>query len=533
MWLHPLRPRLLVSVLIGLVRIAASLSFVWVCRSLVDIATGASQASLRGTVILMVAIMAVQILGNLAASYWESLIVVRSRNAICFDSFSRVLRSVWTGRESYHSGDAVNRLEEDVRVVVDLMCVRLPDIVVTLCQLLAASIYLFVLAPGLLWLLFALMIVAVVGSRMFFRTLRRLTAAIREAESGAQQHMQENLQNRVLVLTVIGVQKVLCKLGLIQKDIEANTIKRLNYNAVARGFMGAGFTFGYAAAFLWGVFGIRSGAVTFGMMTAFLQLVGQVQRPIADLARHIPAFIHALTSIERLSELTALEAEADGGEVIFSGAPQIRLRDVSFAYEGGAPVLENFSCVFPSGSITEIVGPTGVGKSTLTRLVLALLRPSSGAVTVSAEGLGQGEIPMSVAMRRNFMYVPQDAFLMSGTIRENLHLANPSATDEQMLCALHDAAADFVLDLPGGLDSVCGEGGSGLSAGQAQRIAIARAFLSSGTVLILDEATSALDPATESALLSNIRARCAGRVTVLFISHREAVASICDSVVEL
>lgn len=524
---RPVGGKVLVSVLIGLVRIAASLAFVWVCKLLVDIATGTVDKPMASYVIIMLAIMLIQILFSLGASYWENLIVVKTQNSMRHDTFGHVLRSVWTGREPHHSGDLVNRLEEDVRVVVDLICVRVPDIVVTICQLVAASLYLFILAPNLLWLLLGLMVVAVVGSRMFFKTLRRLTQAIRESDSKAQQHMQENLQNRVLVLTLIGAERVLARLGMIQKDIQDNTVRRLNYNAVARAFMGFGFMSGYAAAFLWGVLGIRSGAVTFGMMTAFLQLVGQVQRPVADLARHVPAFIHALTSIERMGELTDMPLEESGEAVTFADAPEIRIDNVSFAYEGQQkPVFDGFSCVFPSGAITEISGPTGIGKSTLVRLVLALLKPSAGGITI-------GGHPVSPSTRGNFMYVPQGNSLMSGTIRENLLLADPDVTEEKMKEALHFAVADFVLDLAEGLDARCGEDGSGLSEGQSQRIAIARAFLCKGSVLVLDEATSALDPATEAVLLGNIRSRCKGVKTVLFISHRESVSAICDQIISL
>ena len=524
---RPVRFRVLLSVLIGLVRIAASLSFVWVSKALVDIATGVSDKPLNSYVALLLGIMAVQILGNLAAGWWESynvaLVQVRMRR----DTFGHVLQSVWSGRESHHSGDLVNRLEEDVRVVVDLVCVRIPDIVITVCQLVAASVYMFFLAPKLLWLLLGLMAVAVLGSRMFFRTLRKLTAAIRGKESEAQQHMQENLQNRVLVLTLVGADRVLTRLGWIQKDIMDNTVRRLNFNAVARAFMGFGFTFGYAAAFLWGIFGIRDGVVTYGMMTAFLQLVGQVQRPIADLARHVPAFIHALTSIERLMELTDMPLEASGPDEFVEGAPEIRVENVSFAYEGqGTAVFDGFSCVFEAGKITEVAGPTGIGKSTLVRLVLALLRPSAGEILIDGR-------PVSAASRCNFLYVPQGNSLMSGTIRENLLLADASASEASMRSALHMAAADFVLDLPDGLDTLCGESGAGLSEGQCQRIAIARALLGKGRVLILDEATSALDPATEEILLSGIHSSLRGSKTVIFISHRESVARICDHVITI
>lgn len=524
---RPVLARDLVSVCIGLARVAASLAFIWASKALVDIATGALDKPFGLYTGILLGIMAIKVLGNVSANWWEDYNVVLTQNDMRFDTFSHVLRSTWSGREAHHSGDLVNRLEEDVRVVTDLICVRIPDIITTSCQLLAASVYMFILAPKLLWLLLALMVVAVVGSRLFFRTLRKLTQAIREAESKAQQHMQENLQKRVLVLTLIGAEKVLDKLKLVQKDIKGNTISRLNYNAVARAFMGAGFAFGYAATFLWGAYGIRNGVVTFGVMTAFLQLAGQVQRPIADLARHIPAFIHALTSIERLTELTDSPLEACDAPVLIPEAPQIDVNGISFKYEGQQrQIFDKFSCRFEAGRITEVAGPTGIGKSTLIRLILGLLTPSEGEILINGEKVSAGT-------RCNFMYVPQEGSLLSGTIRDNLLLANPNASEEEMRAALHLAVADFVLDLPDGLDSPCGEDGSGLSEGQCQRIAIARALLCKGSVLLLDESTSALDPQTEEILLNNIQTHCRGARTVIFISHREAVARHSDKVLTI
>jgi len=524
---RPVAGRVVVSVLIGLVRISASLTFVWVCKLLVDIVTGKSANEFKPYVIIMIGTMIVQIIGNVSASWWEGYSVVRTRNKIRKDTFSHVIKSVWTGRESHHSGDLVNRLEEDVNIVIDLMCVRIPDIIVTVCQLIAASVFLFMMAPNLLWLLLALMGVAIIGSRLFFKTLRKLTKEIRELESGAQQHMQENIQRRILVLTLIGTDRVVEKLGWYQKETFDKTVRRLNLNAIARTFMGIGFAGGYAAAFLWGVIGIKNGIVTFGMMTAFLQLVGQVQRPIADLARHVPAFIQALTSIERIDELKSLHLEESGENVIFNTCPEIRISNISFAYEGaGKKIFDNFSCTFEAGMTTEVVGPTGIGKSTLIRLILALLSPSSGEITIDGK-------PVSADTRVNFMYVPQGNSLMSGTIRENLLMADAAADEERMKDALRIAAADFVFDLKDGLESRCGETGSGLSEGQSQRIAIARALLCKGKVLILDEATSALDIETEDRLLSNIQKVCKGKKTVIFISHRSSVAKICDKVLSI
>lgn len=521
------RWRVLVSILIGILRIAASLGFVWICKTLVDIATGNVDADMTLHVGIMVGIMLLQLLLNIASSYWENLIIVKTQNKMRHEIFAHVIRSRWNGRETFHSGDTVNRLEEDIRVVVDLLCSRISDIIVTFCQMIGASIFLLSMTPGLVWLLLGLMAVAILGSRMFFRTLRRLTAAIRTKDSEVQGYMQENLQNRILVLTLTGTEKVLTRLGWLQKEVLDNTVTRLNYNAVARSFMSLGFMAGYGSAFLWGVFGIRDGAVTYGMMTAFLQLVGQVQRPVADISRHVPAFIHALTSVERLMELQELESEDEGTPQMVSEAPEIAVRNISFTYpEQTAAVFKDFSYTFEGGRMTAIAGLTGAGKSTLTKLILALLRPQEGEILIDG-------VPVSASTRCNFMYVPQGNSLMSGTIRENLLLADSEATEEQMRDALHCAVADFVFDLPSGLDTVCSEKGAGLSEGQAQRIAVARSLLQKGGVLILDEATSAVDAVTEKEMLGNLRQRFNGRKTILFISHREAVTDAADAVLNV
>ena len=528
---RPVRGRSALSVLIGIVRIAASLGFVWICKRLVDIATGVLDAPLRTHIFIMLGIMLVQLLCSVSQAAWESYNITRTGNGLRRSTFSTVLRSSFTGRETFRSGDAVNRLEEDVRVVTDLLCTRLPDMAVTLIQLVAASVYLLLMAPNLLWVLLVLMGAAVVGSRMFFRRLRVLTDSIRRQDAEVQQLMQENLQKRIVVLTLIGTERVLTRLGILQQDLLDKTVTRINYNALARAFMILGFLGGYAAAFIWGVVGIRDGVVTYGMMTAFLQLVGQVQRPIAELARQIPAFIHATTSVERLMELQQLEQEADTESVRLSGAPGVRLTDVHFHYpERPEAVLDAFSYDFAPGTLTVIMGQTGSGKSTLSRLVLGLLKPESGSIDIYGP---EGAFPAGPAVRGNFLYVPQGNSLLSGTIRENLLLARADASEEQIRTALHTAVADFVWELPDGLDTPCGEAGSGLSEGQCQRIAIARALLREGGALILDEATSALDTETEATLLDRLYGRFHGNKTLLFISHRDAISARADAILRV
>lgn len=525
----PFRWRILVSILTGILRVTASMAFVWLSKRLIDIVTGETDGILDSCVWLFAGIVLLRIATNVFASYWENHTVIIAQNALRRETFSHLMRSRWNGREQYHSADAVNRIYEDIRVLVDLVCIRIPDITITLCQLAAASVFLVLMAPGLLGLLIALMAVGLIGSRMFFRTQRRITSEIRTLDSDSQRHIQDNLQNRAIVLSQIGIDNALDRFRTIQDSLKRLYMRRLNYNSLAHGFMGFGMMAGYTAAFLWGIFGIHGGTVTYGMMTAFLQLVGQVQMPLSNLARHIPAFIQSLSSEERLAELIDLpEADWSKGKKL-EEAPGIVFENVTFAYsDAEKPVFVDFRHDFPAGSLTVITGQTGRGKSTLVRLAMGLLAPQAGRICFKLS-VGK-EVPLAMS---NFMYVPQDNNLLSGTIKENLLLAAPEATDEMLHEALHTAAADFAFTLPNGLDTPCGESGSGISRGQAQRIAIARALLHSGTVLILDEATSALDEETENIFLERLSKKYRGKKTILFVSHRSNIASYADRTLNL
>ena len=530
--LRPQRGRVLLSGLIGLVGVAASLAFVWVSKKVVDLATGASQGDLNAYVYLLLGIMLVQMLCRVGGRYWEGLIVVKAQNGLRAQVFRNVMFSTWNGKDKFHSGDTVSRLEEDIRVVVDFICVSLPDIFITISQLVAASVFIFLLSPGLAWILLLIMPVAVLCSRLFFRKLRSLTNDIRAGDAKVQGHMQENTQRRVLVRMLGATGRVLEHLSGLQDYVYGKTVTRLNYNAVSRGFMQLGFAAGYALVFLWGVYGLRDHTIGYGTMVAFLQLVGQVQRPVAGIAQQVPAFIRALSSEDRLLDLVEAPQEEEGSDVVLSGAPGVRVENLTFAYEGVRdPVVRGLDFDFKPGTMTAIVGSTGAGKSTLVRVIMSLLTPDSGRV-VLYEASGK-EVPSGVLTRCNFMYVPQGNSLMSGTIRENLLLARPDATEEDLRNVLHIAAADFVYDLQDGLDTVCAEIGAGISEGQAQRIAIARALLRPGGILVLDEATSALDADTELELLERLGAKYRGHKTILCITHRPAATSYADSVLHL
>ena len=545
----------LAYILLGIIRTLLSLTFVWVCKELVDIATGESQEPLGQWTAFMIACIVLQICCRIASSYCEQYGRINIQNNLRARLFYSLISSRWSGRERFGTGDAVNRLEEDIRVVSELVSSHIPAVVVTFAQLAAASTFLLFISPNLLWALVGLMIAGIIASRLSFRKLRSLSTAIRTKDGEIQQHIQEHLQNRVVALTIIGIERVMATLNTLHSALRYNTIKRLNFHSLNSALLSVSFMGGYAAAFLWGVYGIKSGTVTFGMMTAFLQLVSQIQMPLSELARKIPAFIHALSSIERLAELENLDPEENAPLCRLEAPAGILFKDVTFSYpDSHSGVLFNsFSHNFLPGTMTVVAGATGIGKSTLVRLMLGLLKPQSGSILIygsssnlqSASNLHDAanlhntanqqstanSHCASKATRCNFKYVPQGNTLLSGTILDNLLMADPKADRERIDAALHIAAADFVHSLPEGLQTICGESGSGLSEGQCQRIAIARALLQSGSVLLMDESTSSLDPATESLVLQNLRTL--SNHTIIFISHREAVMKSADSLLEL
>lgn len=545
----------LAYILLGIIRTLLSLTFVWVCKELVDIATGVSKEPLGQWTAFMIACIVLQICCRIASSYCEQYGRINIQNNLRARLFYSLISSRWSGRERFGTGDAVNRLEEDIRVVSELVSSHIPAVVVTFAQLAAASTFLLFISPNLLWALVGLMIAGIIASRLSFRKLRSLSTAIRTKDGEIQQHIQEHLQNRVVALTIIGIERVMATLNTLHNALRTNTIKRLNFHSLNSALLSVSFMGGYAAAFLWGVYGIKSGAVTFGIMTAFLQLVSQIQMPLSELARKIPAFIHALSSIERLAELENLDPEENAPLCRLEAPAGILFKDVTFSYPNShsGVLFNSFSHNFLPGTMTVVAGATGIGKSTLVRLMLGLLKPQSGSILIygsssnlqSASNLhdaaslhnaasqqsAANSHCASKATRCNFKYVPQGNTLLSGTILDNLLMADPKADRERIDAALHIAAADFVHSLPEGLQTICGESGSGLSEGQCQRIAIARALLQSGSVLLMDESTSSLDPATESLVLQNLRTL--SNHTIIFISHREAVMKSADSLLEL
>lgn len=526
------RTQALMNVAIGLGVVALDLLFVWATKLAIDIATGVdTQFTLKEAIFLLVCFACGQVGLGICSRWVSAVLGVRAQNKIQHDLYARLLGSGWRELRAYHTGNLLNRLETDVYTVITLLTENFPSFFTTIVKFLGAFLFLFWMDKTLALIVVVIVPFFVLCSKLYMRKLRRLTHIIRDNDSKIQSLLQESLQHVVVIKTLGRQRTMLDRLSSLQNLLYRETLRKTKYSTVSSTVINAGFIAGYMLTFTWGTVSLQRGLITYGALIAFIQLVGQIQGPARQLARYVPLFISAFTATERLMELENIHHEAAKGDRLLSGRVGLRLEHLTFAYEKGSKkIFDNFSYDFPPQSITAILGETGSGKTTLVRLLLNLIRAQAGSLYLyDAQGL---RLEASPDTRCNFAYVPQGNTLLSGTIKENLLLGRPDATDEELHEALRLAAADFISELPDGIESICGEGGTGLSEGQAQRIAIARALLRRAPFLLLDEATSALDTETERRVLQNIVSTFEGR-TVIVVTHRPEVLQYCTQVLDL
>lgn len=514
---------------IGLLSVVVSLAQVWAVQHAIDVASGHAE----GSIYWSVGVMALLVLCGFAlriCSIWvRNILGIKAQNRMQQRMLDRILRSEWTGKESHHSGDVLNRLEQDVGTVVSFLTETIPNTISVVAMFVGAFLYLFSMDKVLAFVIVGIIPVFVLLSKLYIGQMRRLTRQVRDSDSKVQSVLQETIQHRMLIKTLESDSVMVDRLESTQSELRHRVVKRTAFSVVSNFILNAGFSVGYLIAFLWAALRMADQTLTFGGMTAFLQLVNRIQGPARDLTRLAPVFVGVFTAAERLMELEENPLEEQGDPIPLTAPCGVRLEHITYAYDDGdSNVIEQLDFDFYPGSCTAVLGETGAGKTTLIRLILALLHPNEGKVILYNQ---QEQKELSPLMRCNFVYVPQGNTLMSGTIRDNLRLGKLNATEEEIKAALEMSCASFVMELPDGLDTVCTEAGGGLSEGQAQRISIARALLRNRPIMLFDEATSALDPETERQLLHNILSN--HDKTVIFITHRPAVVDYCDQTLHL
>ena len=519
-------------VIIGIGQVGLGLMMVWLSRVFIDktIRSGSAEDVMQMVLWLVITVVGGVVLRQVYY-YMTTTANVRQTNMLRLRIFSRLFHRQLFGDKTMHSGDITSRLAKDIDTVSSVTTDSIPQMSVTMIQLCGAFLMMRWFDARLAWALLILTPVAIIFGKLIARKLRKMTLDIRQDESKIQMQVQETMEHNAVLRSLGSEQWVTERLDTMQQRLQGNVMRRTRFTVITRLIMGCVFGLGYLMAFVWGGIGLRNGTITFGVMTSFLQLVGMIQHPILQMLNMVPGIIHATASIDRLEELDQTEQEfTSEGRTPEKEVPGIRFNNTSFHYaDGDRLVVDHFSHDFKAGSKTAIMGETGIGKTTLFRLLLGFIKPTEGSITLYTN---DREHMIGIQTRPNFVFVPQGNTLLSGSIRYNLQLAKPNATDDELLAVLHTACADFINDLPQGLSTELGERGKGLSEGQAQRIAIARGLLCPGNILLLDEISSSLDGPTEQELYKRLFTNCKEK-TMLFITHRKTVSELCDEVIRL
>ena len=526
-----IRLNMLIRIVAGLGRVALGLLMVWLCKRFIDVTIRMEFSDIIGMIALLLGVVGGGILCRQVYYYLGIRSGASQSTTIRLRIFSRLFRRQMYDQKEMHSGDVSSRLEKDIEVVSNATTSLIPDVTVTVFQLAGAFLLMQSMDARLAWALLLLTPIFLFVGKLFARKMRKMTLDIRKQESIIQMLVQETMEHNAVLRSLESGDWVTGRLDDMQQDLKGKINRRARFTVISRLLISSSFSLGYIIAFIWGALQLRDGIITFGVMTSFLQLVSQIQQPILQMVNMIPQVIQTSASIDRLNELETIEAEEiQSQNERMEGTLGVSVQNVSFSYAlGDRQILCHFSYNFHPGSKTALMGQTGVGKTTLFRLLLALIKPNEGTLSIYN---GKEKQYISENTRSNFVFVPQGNTLMSGSIRYNLQLAKPDATEEELQRVLHTAMADFVNDLPEGMDTECGERGSGLSEGQAQRIAIARGLLRPGSILLLDEISSSLDEHTEHELFRQIFEKYPDK-TMIFITHRPEVCKLCNEVVNI
>lgn len=443
--------------------------------------------------------------------------------------FSAILNKNYSKISGYHSGELLNRLTGDVAVIGDAVATILPRLASMISRLVVAFSVIVLIEPIFALIFSALGIVIFISTRSLRRKIKNLHKEVQKTEDNTRSYWQEVMVN-LLAIKVFDVQERMGnKSDQLQQLNFDKKMKKTVFGVIANTGYGLVLRAGYIFAFSWCGFSLLNSSMSFGTFTAVLQLISQIQQPFSGLSGIIPKYYGALASAERIMEIEDIENEKSNfqkidANMIYNKTESIEFSDVSFAYDD-ENVLQSFDFSFRKGDFIAITGRSGIGKSTLFKLLLGVYSVNNGSIFIKMQD--DQKIACDETTRLMFAYVPQGNLIFSGTILENLNFINPDADQKQIERALFLSCADeFTSKLPQGLETVIGEKGIGLSEGQVQRLAIARALLCGSPILLLDEATGSLDEATEAKILQNLKNM--KNITCLIVTHRKQALNICN-----
>lgn len=509
--------------------------FAFKCSAVIDAAVAFDKKGLISSLVFLVILILFQVLVKIVCQNISVRACAKTEIAFKSKLFSNILRKDYSLITAFHSGELMTRLTSDVSLISDGIITLAPSVVAMVTRLIFAAAALIMLDPDFALVFVVAGVLILVVTALFRNFLKRLHKLVQETDGKLRSFLQESIGG-ILMIKVFGIEDKIDNTALdYQKENYRAKMKRRSVSIAANTGLSLVFQLGYIFAFGWGAFNLVYGVISVGTVTAILQLVNQIQTPFATMSGILPQYYSILASAERLMEIEKLEDEqgeelkAVDSAATYENLSSIVFENISFSYDRDI-VLKNASLEIKKGDFAVISGISGIGKSTLMKLLLGVINPSEGQIFFR---LKNGETLLAnKSTRPLFSYVPQGNLLLSGTLREAITIIKPSATDEEINRALKISCADkFISEFPEGLNTPIGEKGFGLSEGQIQRLAVARAILSDEPIILLDEATSALDEKTEKELLQNIRQM--KDKTCIIISHKKAAYEICNKEIRI
>lgn len=524
----PYIPSLSVMLLFQIAASLLSLGMSLISKNIIDRATAGKGIaySIAAFVTVLIVSQTITILTSLVSVVISEKFSFGIRRNV----YEKILHTNWLSVSKYHTGDLMTRLTSDTDAVANGISGTIPSILILIVQLTSSFITLFVFDRFLALSSLLIAPVAFLASVILGKRLKKLQVKVQESESKYRSFIHESLSNIMIIKSFCDEEYSSEHLYELRNERLYWILKKNRMSLDTSSTINVGFQFAYILAFTWGALGISKGSITYGTMSLFLSLVGQVQAPLISLAQTIPKIVSILASAGRIIEIQDLPAEERPNQTIEQTSIGADLEHITFGYNEDS-IFEDTSLHINPGEFVAIVGESGIGKTTLIRLIMSFLNSDSGSISFF-NSMGQTE--KSTATSRHFIsYVPQGNTLFSGTIADNVRMGNRNATEEEIIAALKASSAyDFVQNLPDGMNTVIGEKGHGVSEGQAQRISLARALVRNAPFLVLDEATASLDEKTELRVLEGIRS-LTPKPTCILITHRRSVLNYCDKEIKI
>ena len=535
-WIYKKSKTVLLYIIIlavaGTVLSFCGVCFALVSKNVIDAAVNNVRGNVVNSSIILAVLIIIQLCLQILFSKFNAKAVGKLNISIRQSMFKRIINKDYRNISEFHTGELVNRINSDVSFITHAVVEIIPNGVSYFTKIILSFTALFILEPLFALVFFVLAPIIFTVSQVYRKRMKLLYKKCQESDGQTRSFMQECLQNLLVIKSFGNEEHITARSATLQNINYQYNIKRNNISIIANILFYASVTVGYYFALAWGAYRISQGLMTFGTLTAVLQLVGQVQAPFRSISSVIPQYFSMLAAAERVMEIYNIPDEKDFNERnldcrhIYNNMVEIVLNEVTFAYNNSI-VLKDTNFEIKKGDFIAVSGDSGIGKSTLLKLLLGIILPVKGDVYIKLDS-GK-KIVLDRNTRGLFTYVPQGNMVLSGTIRENISFANENADDRSIKkCARCAQIWDFIESLPDKLDTVIGEKGLGLSEGQIQRIAIARALLYDAPVILLDEATSALDEKTEMKLLESLKEL--KDKTCIIVSHRKEALEICDKV---